>query len=148
MAISMLKIRRPLGRLIFDMGIAIPGKTVFLIETVITRALADPVSYLTHKCFKKILSSNVKSRGNSLCSRFLFNRSIQSKVCTRHGISTIMTCAKLWLDLIIIFHSREICIFLNIIWNMATKTFYEIGYRPQSNCDQSIPRYFLLPKDI
>ena len=33
MAISMLKIRRSLGRLIFNMGIAIPGKTVFLIET-------------------------------------------------------------------------------------------------------------------
>ena len=33
MAISMLKIRRPLGRLIFNMAIAIPGKTVFLIET-------------------------------------------------------------------------------------------------------------------
>ena len=33
MAISMLKIRRPLGRLIFNMGIAIPVKTVFLIET-------------------------------------------------------------------------------------------------------------------
>ena len=32
MAISMLKIRRLLGRLIFNMGIAIPGKTVFLIE--------------------------------------------------------------------------------------------------------------------
>ena len=29
----MLKIRRPLGRLIFNMGIAIPGKTVLLIET-------------------------------------------------------------------------------------------------------------------
>ena len=29
----MLKIRRPLGRLIFNMEIAIPGKTVFLIET-------------------------------------------------------------------------------------------------------------------
>ena len=29
----MLKIRRPLGRLIFNMGIAIPGKSVFLIET-------------------------------------------------------------------------------------------------------------------
>ena len=28
-----LKIRRPLGRLFFNMGIAIPGKTVFLIET-------------------------------------------------------------------------------------------------------------------
>ena len=33
MAISMLKIRRSLGRLIFNMWIAIPGKTVFLIET-------------------------------------------------------------------------------------------------------------------
>ena len=33
MTISMLKIRRPLGRLIFNMGIAILGKTVFLIET-------------------------------------------------------------------------------------------------------------------
>ena len=33
MTISMLKIRRPLGRYIFNMGIAIPGKTVFLIET-------------------------------------------------------------------------------------------------------------------
>ena len=33
MAIPMLKIRRPKGRLIFNMGITIPGKTVFLIET-------------------------------------------------------------------------------------------------------------------
>ena len=33
MVISMLKIRRPLGRLIFNMGIAILGETVFLIET-------------------------------------------------------------------------------------------------------------------
>ena len=31
MAIPMLKIRRPLGRLIFNMGIATPGKAVFLI---------------------------------------------------------------------------------------------------------------------
>ena len=33
MVIPMLKIRRPLGRLILNMGIATPGKTVFLIET-------------------------------------------------------------------------------------------------------------------
>ena len=33
MAAVSQKIRRPLGRLIFNMGIAIPGKTVFLIET-------------------------------------------------------------------------------------------------------------------
>ena len=36
----MLKIRRPLGRLIFNMGIAIPGKTVFLIETAPWRICA------------------------------------------------------------------------------------------------------------
>ena len=33
MVIPMLKIRRPTGRLIFNMGISIPGKTVFYIET-------------------------------------------------------------------------------------------------------------------
>ena len=37
----MLKIRRPLGRLIFNMGIAIPGKTVFLIETAPCKCLDD-----------------------------------------------------------------------------------------------------------
>ena len=39
MAIPMLKIRRPNGRLIFNMGIAIPSKTVFLIETAPWRLL-------------------------------------------------------------------------------------------------------------
>ena len=33
MVIPMLKIRRPTGRLIFNMGISISGKTVFYIET-------------------------------------------------------------------------------------------------------------------
>ena len=48
MAISMLKIRRPLGRLIFNMGIAIPGKTVFLIETAPRmRQLASEAPILT-----------------------------------------------------------------------------------------------------
>ena len=45
MAISMLKIRRPLGRLIFNMGIATPGKTVFLIETA-PRSLAVTRVYI------------------------------------------------------------------------------------------------------
>ena len=45
MAFSMLKIRRPLGRLIFNMGIAIPGKTVFLIET------APWTYYSQYHCF-------------------------------------------------------------------------------------------------
>ena len=37
----MLKIRRPLGRLIFNMGIAIPGKTVFLTETAPSNTTLD-----------------------------------------------------------------------------------------------------------
>ena len=54
MVISMLKIRRPLGRLIFNTGIAIPGKTVFLIETppwrtdayVMTDLYCDAILYI------------------------------------------------------------------------------------------------------
>ena len=52
MAIPMLKIRRPTGRLIFNMGIPIPGKTVFYIETgprhprVEIRASIDVISPL------------------------------------------------------------------------------------------------------
>ena len=42
----MLKIRRPLGRLIFNMGIAIPGKTVFLIETAPWSMWANSLGYL------------------------------------------------------------------------------------------------------
>ena len=46
MVISMLKIRRPLGRLIFNMGIAIPGKTVFLIETAPRSTISYDVTWL------------------------------------------------------------------------------------------------------
>ena len=50
----MLKIRRPLWRLIFNMGTAIPGKTVFLIETApgscrslgVSRHIIDYVEYV------------------------------------------------------------------------------------------------------
>ena len=60
MAISMLKIRRPLGRLIFNMGIAIPGKTVFLIETApwcfSTNAWLAPLALLAINDLKVELS--------------------------------------------------------------------------------------------
>ena len=45
----MLKIRRPLGRLIFNMGIAIPGKTVFLIETAPSPIDVDGVKWYFHR---------------------------------------------------------------------------------------------------
>ena len=49
----MLKIRRPLGRLIFNMGIAIPGKTVFLIETAPSRLNFD--GKIKHDLFTVII---------------------------------------------------------------------------------------------
>ena len=51
MAISMLKIRRPLGRLIFNMGIATPGKTVFLIETAPRKQYGYCSTRLYTTCF-------------------------------------------------------------------------------------------------
>ena len=48
----MLKIRRPLGRLIFNMGIAIPGKTVFLIETA-PRWYVTTVTFDTSKSVQR-----------------------------------------------------------------------------------------------
>ena len=48
MAIPMLKIRRPLGRLIFNMGIAIPGKTVFLIETAPRVSLTNSLQLVSN----------------------------------------------------------------------------------------------------
>ena len=61
MAISMLKIRRPLGRLIFNMGIAIPGKTVFLIETA--------PRFFVYIRFRNIISQ-LKNTYNSYCNNY------------------------------------------------------------------------------
>ena len=60
MVISMLKIRRPLGRLIFNMGIAIPGRTVFLIETAPSKLLVSPSAQYYSRGRRKILASSRK----------------------------------------------------------------------------------------
>ena len=65
----MLKIRRPLGRLIFNMGIAIPGKTVFLIETA-------PWFVIT------VISSLPGS--NFLLQNYVHFRNIQIKICAEY----------------------------------------------------------------
>ena len=54
--LSMLKIRRPLGRLIFNMGIAIPGKTVFLIETAPWQQISGSTSFQAMACGLTALS--------------------------------------------------------------------------------------------
>ena len=59
----MLKIRRPLGRLIFNMGIAITGKTVFLIETAPRARWWPPVPRLNIKSiFPRYGDSHVKDK--------------------------------------------------------------------------------------
>ena len=71
MAISMLKIRRPLGRLIFNMGIAIPGKTVFLIETAPWLVTLRPAFISTSK--------QLGTRNNDLIQQFVSIRMMQTK---------------------------------------------------------------------
>ena len=58
----MLKIRRPLGRLIFNMGIAIPGKTVSLIET----APCNTARHLITKRYDALPQILLKSRSREI----------------------------------------------------------------------------------
>ena len=79
----MLKIRRPLGRLIFSMGIAIPGKTVFLIETapcclfdsLATQLVANGLLYeqsqhackFPHNCTPTISINHIRTKPKARC---------------------------------------------------------------------------------
>ena len=65
----MLKIRRPLGRLIFNMGIAIPGKTVFLIETA--HWCSSPEERLIQEFPPTIGTSVIYSIATSMCTILL-----------------------------------------------------------------------------
>ena len=75
MAISMLKIRRPLGRLIFNMGIAIPGKTVFLIETAPWSQTGQHAgNYVLIALKFNIFKTNFHYNVDSLISIYVINR--------------------------------------------------------------------------
>ena len=86
MAISMLKIRRPLGRLIFNMGIAIPGKTVFLIET----APCYNIKHIARAMNVYICSEEQSARLNSTIMYFSFLLSLKKietrKAYTLHAV--------------------------------------------------------------
>ena len=67
----MLKIRRPLGRLIFNMGIAIPGKTVFLIETaprcfLWVQSLIYVLPFLLSCCIQYLILDSVVTSPSSI----------------------------------------------------------------------------------
>ena len=77
MAISMLKIRRPLERLIFNMGIAIPGTTVFLIETAPWFWHHSPLFWLSVSLSIRLyVFLLTASRGSLFHYRIIFNKPI------------------------------------------------------------------------
>ena len=128
----MLKIRRPLGCLIFNMGIAIPGKTVFLIETAprITRLGGFQVS-----CLKDFLNFLIRSLwwytfhldmqdtikfGNSMGS---FLKIVLNMCPTPWPIKPVMECLvisepHLFAHYAIVFHYPVLC----YIWTCYIKT--------------------------
>ena len=86
----MLKIRRPLGRLIFNMGIAIPGKTVFLIETA-PRPQYQGMIWLpgSWKCWwemEMLMGTNTKRLLGDIQSVFIFEVLILIKIYHRNSI--------------------------------------------------------------
>ena len=62
----MLKIRRPLGRLIFNMGIAIPGKTVFLIETAPSSGMVQCLVTLVTQCRSQLCTAKVCNKMSNI----------------------------------------------------------------------------------
>ena len=86
----MLKIRRPLGRLIFNMGIAIPGKTVFLIET----APRGPF----HNSFSIVFQ--IWWKFHSALIQFINSEVITFELHTWHNSCADMACAKFCSDMV------------------------------------------------
>ena len=100
MAISMLKIRRPLGRLIFNMGIAIPGKTVFLIETA-------PWPSHKHSCRLGRVDSNFHFR--ITCTQIAMTLTIP--------LFRFMLWCKSWRNLYYVAYQISMCSFSYDIWH-------------------------------
>ena len=66
----------------------------------------------TGPCHNWFKSSWLKSYEYSLCTNIIFISPIWSHVCTCHDSSAVVTCAKLWLNLVFICHVKLPCIFV------------------------------------
>ena len=82
----MLKIRRPLGRLIFNMGVAIPGKTVFLIETA-------PRPLASNEFYGIFVENNHKAGNGHLHICIYYGPTVQ---CVHKILFIIMLCFYIW----------------------------------------------------
>ena len=114
MAISMLKIRRPLGRLIFNMGIAIPGKTVFLIET------APRWANCPHHCISPCVSNGF---GISKLLSDQFDEYIQYVQCMAKGgweCGNSLQMGPLHLGIGLIYKKSTICPYVHHLHPLMT----------------------------
>ena len=70
MGIPMLKIRRPVGRLIFNMGITIPSKTVFLIETAPSIPKSSLRGLANRSYHQYVMSSSAPFHGQPFANKW------------------------------------------------------------------------------
>ena len=124
----MLKIRRPLGRLIFNMGIAIPGKTVFVTET------APRIHEFVMDCGVPVLCTRYKAvigklvlRATALSlSSYLFKIQTLEKNLLAHDATVGILCHMQNLIIISsIYRIREICD--SIIFALTPYSEYDQG---------------------
>ena len=95
----MLKIRRPLGRLIFNMGIATPGKTVFLIETaprwqaiIWTNAALLTDAYICICCTRGVRFKDFQSTFGDRSDAINQNGFRDLAICCGTSIVNVNTC--------------------------------------------------------
>ena len=66
----------------------------------------------------ELISSQLKSCGNSLSCDYDFDDLITSQICTCHNSIAVMTYAKYWPDWIIIFRVRAIWLFQDLHYEL------------------------------
>ena len=128
MGILILKIRWPVGRLIFNMGNAIPSKMVFLIETA-PSFVGIPYITLSHPTndISIEFDNSVK-----LCNALVHNifSWSQRKFCTCHDIDTVVTCAKFCCDQLSTFLNQSIP---NFDWISNLIKISLVGWMPDQD---------------
>ena len=140
----MLKIRRPLGRLIFNMGITIPGKTVFLIETApwnpitINKIKIDSIEIST--------ASSVRTLGDTIFNRALGSEAFVNSICkstrfnlfniSRSRMSLTTDAAKILIQ-VYVMYKTDFC--NSLLYGIPDKLFNRIQWI-QNCAAREVPR--------
>ena len=129
----MLKIRRPLGRLIFNMGIAIPGKTVFLIETApwwfVCKNYIPSFPYLYH--IRSLLKVSWKSADevfNNIARKHGSHTHHQKYLCRENPVSKFLNIVQMFPC--VPFIVPDLC--CKMSWNSVHQLFHDVANRYES----------------